>query len=99
MFQNQTKIFGLSKDEKEVFLDLVKLFNNITRNHSIPTFLYGGTLLGFIRNGTMMPWDDDFDLGMSVEDRDKVENEIEQIVRSDFLDEFFILWDQFETTS
>ena len=79
MFQNQSQIFGLSPEEKAIFLDLVRVFNNITKRHQIPHFLYGGTLLGCVRNGTMMPWDDDFDLGMSLNDRDTVEKDIDKL--------------------
>lgn len=51
-----------------VMLEMVTELDRICRKHSIPYFLYGGTLLGAIRHNGFIPWDDDLDVGLMRKD-------------------------------
>jgi lipopolysaccharide cholinephosphotransferase len=54
-----------------VMLRLLKIFDYLCNKHGIQYFLVGGSLLGAIRHQGFIPWDDDFDLGMTRENYEK----------------------------
>ena len=55
-----------------VLLDMMCQFDRVCRENDISYFLGGGTLLGAIRHGGFIPWDDDADLMMTRENYDKL---------------------------
>lgn len=47
-----------------LLLDIAILIDRVCRQHGIPYYMLGGTMLGAVRHGGFIPWDDDMDLGI-----------------------------------
>lgn len=62
-----TTLEELHKIELDMFLDVVKFCDD----NNITYYLSGGTLIGAIRHGGFIPWDDDIDLMMPRKDFEK----------------------------
>lgn len=49
-------------------LEIMKVIDALCRRHGITYWLEGGTLLGAVRHGGFIPWDDDSDISMPLDD-------------------------------
>lgn len=58
----------LSKSQLSEIKDLYIKLTNIFEYQGISFFAIGGTLIGAVRNGGLIPWDDDIDLGVLEKD-------------------------------
>jgi phosphorylcholine metabolism protein LicD len=56
--------FYLSDKMKNDFYNLMSRFDMICKEHDIQYFMVAGTLLGCVRHGEMIPWDNDIDVGI-----------------------------------
>ena len=49
---------------REVLLQTMKAFISFCKEHQITYYACGGTAIGAVRHGGMIPWDDDIDVYM-----------------------------------
>lgn len=56
---------------QDIELDILTVIDKICRENDIDYFIESGTLLGAVRHGGFIPWDDDIDLGMPKADYER----------------------------
>ncbi len=63
---------SLLRRQQERMTEMLLVFDNICRRHDISYWLCSGTLLGCIRHGGYIPWDDDLDVEMMRSDYERL---------------------------
>lgn len=67
-------------------LEILKAFDKVCRKHNLRYYIVGGCLIGAVRHGGFVPWDDDIDVSMPRKDFEK----LLRIAPTEFKDEFFL---------
>lgn len=75
------------KHLQQTELMILKDFISICEENNLDYYIYGGSLIGAIRHGGFIPWDDDLDVIMFREDYDK----FKQIFNSSENDKYYLL--------
>lgn len=60
-------------------LDMLRFIDEVCRNNDIPYWLSSGTLIGVMRHGGFIPWDDDVDVEMLAVDFPRFKEAVERI--------------------
>ena len=60
------------KEIQKKLLPMMEWFHQFCGANSIPYYMIGGTMLGAMRHGGFIPWDDDVDIGVPREDFDRM---------------------------
>lgn len=68
---SETLYQGKLKKIRQLQLEIISDVDRICRNNSIKYFLVGGSLLGAVKYGGYIPWEDTIDIGMFREDYEK----------------------------
>ena len=74
------------KKAQAVMLEMLIEFDKICQKYNLKYWLDSGTLLGAVRHDGFIPWDDDIDISMPVEDY----NEFTKIAQSELSDGMFL---------
>lgn len=82
--ENTAFYAGKIKTIQALEVEILKEIDRICVENDIKYFLAGGSLLGAVRSGGSIPWDDDLDIGMLRKDYEKFRKICEQNLREKF---------------
>ena len=66
------QLTGTPRDIQLLYIELLRFVDNVCNKYEIDYWLDCGTLLGAVRHGGFIPWDDDIDLGIMRDDYNKL---------------------------
>lgn len=87
VFNVKTKVghmVGLTKLDKEVCYENMRLIHEIFGRRGIKFYLTWGTALGLIRGGDLLDWDDDVDIGAPYSELEKIQDAIPDLRAAGF---------------
>jgi hypothetical protein len=70
---------NIAQQDKEILMDLVKKFLELADKLNLTYFMYSGTLLGSWRHHGMVPWDDDVDILIDIQQKSKLLDAMEKL--------------------
>ena len=85
---HEIKPKGILKDVQDLCLQMLIFVDNICAKYNIPYWLDFGSLLGPVRHGGFLPWDDDVDIGMLNTDFERFIEVIEKEIANNNLEGF-----------
>lgn len=65
-------VVNTTDDDRNEINSYLKIFSKCLIDNKIPFWIIAGTLLGSVRHGEMIPWDDDADIGVFETDMEKI---------------------------
>ena len=71
---------------KKIELEVMEYYNEICQKHNLTYYIFYGTLLGAVRHSGFIPWDDDIDVLMPIDDYKKLLN----ILKNDKHDKYYV---------
>ena len=75
---------SLLRNHQLRMLEMLKYIDGVCKKHHISYWLSSGTLLGAVRHGGFIPWDDDLDIEMLREDYLKLVKVLEKEISPDY---------------
>lgn len=66
-------------------LEILRVVDAICRKNNIPYFLESGTLLGAVRHGGYIPWDDDIDISVFLSDYSRLRRVLQEQLPSNMV--------------
>ena len=69
---------------QETILDVFKEFKRVCEEYNLQYYAIGGTCLGTIRHKGFIPWDDDLDVAMPLEDYQRLRREWHNMLREPY---------------
>ena len=64
-----------------LLLDMAAILDRVCRENAIPYYMLGGTMLGAVRHGGFIPWDDDMDFGIPRDHFDRLRKLLDDVLR------------------
>ncbi len=64
-----------------LLLDMAAILDRVCRENAIPYYMLGGTMLGAVRHGGFIPWDDDMDFGIPRDHFDRLRKLLDDALR------------------
>jgi len=62
----------IGKQIQDILFNMMIQFHQLCQKHNLTYFMLGGTMLGAVRHGDFVPWDDDLDVGLPRKDYERL---------------------------
>lgn len=73
-----------NKELKNILLNILDKFIQTCKEYNLKYTLLGGSVLGAVRHGGIIPWDDDIDIGMPRSDYEKLLSIADNVFNNDY---------------